>query len=108
MRSPGVGRETLRRHADDVLNLKKQGGVESHARMTVISMEATEHDEGTPTVAEASELERVKLRREHDMHRRIMADFDNYRRRVDRERENADSSGTREGIGEMAGVEMNM
>jgi molecular chaperone GrpE len=61
-------------------------------------METTEHDGGTTTGAEGSEPERLKeqLRREHEMHLRTLADFDNYRRRVERERENAASSGTRE------------
>jgi molecular chaperone GrpE len=48
--------------------------------------------------AEASEIERLKeeVRREHEMYLRALADFDNYRRRVDRERASAARSGKRE------------
>src|SRR5258708_29326403 len=43
------------------------------------------------TGTEPSELERMKkeLDHEHDMYLRSLADFDNYRRRVERDRENA-------------------
>jgi molecular chaperone GrpE len=46
----------------------------------------------------ASEIERLKdeLRREHEMYLRALADFDNYRRRVERERATAAQSGKRE------------
>ncbi|HEY7547589.1 MAG TPA: nucleotide exchange factor GrpE [Blastocatellia bacterium] len=57
----------------------------------------TKNDEITPG-AEAAGIERLKdeLRREHDMYLRAIADFDNYRRRVERERESAARSGKRE------------
>lgn len=47
---------------------------------------------------EPSEIERLKeeLRREHDMYLRALADYDNYRRRVERERATAARSGKRE------------
>jgi molecular chaperone GrpE len=46
---------------------------------------------------EASEIERLReqVRREHDMYLRALADFDNYRRRVERDRETATHSGKR-------------
>jgi molecular chaperone GrpE len=45
-----------------------------------------------------SEIERLKedVRREHDMYLRALADFDNYRRRVERERASAARSGKRD------------
>src|SRR5687767_10054393 len=45
-----------------------------------------------------SELARLQeeLRREHDMYLRALADFDNYRRRVERDRSSAARSGTRD------------
>jgi molecular chaperone GrpE len=48
--------------------------------------------------AGVAEIERLKeeVRREHDMYLRALADFDNYRRRVDRERGSAARSGKRE------------
>ena len=50
-------------------------------------MEITENNKGIAPDTEA-ELERLKeeLRREHEMCLRALADFDNYRRRIDRER----------------------
>jgi len=47
---------------------------------------------------EQSEVERLKeeLRREHEMYLRALADFDNYRKRVERERATAARKGTRE------------
>jgi molecular chaperone GrpE len=61
-------------------------------------MEAT-RTEGTAANA-ASEIERLKeeVRREHDMYLRALADHDNYRRRVERERSSAARSGKREVI----------
>jgi molecular chaperone GrpE len=46
---------------------------------------------------EASEIERLReeARREHEMYMRALADFDNYRRRVERDRETATQSGKR-------------
>ena len=45
-----------------------------------------------------SEIERLKeeVRREHDMYLRALADYDNYRRRIERERATAARSGKRE------------
>jgi molecular chaperone GrpE len=47
---------------------------------------------------DASEVERLKeeVRREHEMYLRALADFDNYRRRVERERTSAARSGKRD------------
>ena len=47
---------------------------------------------------EPSEIERLKeeVRREHDMYLRALADYDNYRRRIERERATAARSGKRE------------
>src|SRR5882724_937522 len=46
---------------------------------------------------EAPELERLRdeVRREHEMYLRALADFDNYRRRVERDRASATESGKR-------------
>jgi len=58
-----------------------------------------------PTNAEPAEIERLKaenaqlkeeLRREHDIYLRNLADFDNYRRRIERERASAALAGKRE------------
>src|SRR5918992_3846027 len=60
-------------------------------------MEAT--DQNKKSTAEApAEIERLKeeLRREHDMYLRALADFENYRRRVERERSGASHIGKRE------------
>ena len=48
--------------------------------------------------AAQAEIERLKqaLSREHDMHLRTLADFDNYRKRVQRERESAAQAGKRQ------------
>lgn len=50
------------------------------------------------TDAESPEISQIKqeLRREHDMHMRALADFDNYRRRVERERESEARRGKRD------------
>ena len=58
------------------------------------------NDEGRKAADESAEVERLKeeLRREHDMLLRSLADFDNYRRRVDRDRGTAARSGKREVI----------
>ena len=47
--------------------------------------------------AEASEIERLRgeVQREHEMYLRALADFDNYRRRVEKERLSAIESGKR-------------
>jgi molecular chaperone GrpE len=49
------------------------------------------------TAGEAPEVERLRgdVQREHDMYLRALADFDNYRRRVDRDRASATESGNR-------------
>jgi len=61
-------------------------------------MEATEQNQTRTTVEPPAEIERLKedLAREHDMYLRALADFDNYRKRVERERDAAARSGKRE------------
>lgn len=61
-------------------------------------MEATDQNKNRMTGDELSEIERLKeeLRREHEMYLRALADFDNFRRRVERERSTAARSGKRE------------
>ena len=61
-------------------------------------MEATKKNNQTMTGDEPSEIERLKeeVRREHDMYLRALADYDNYRRRIERERATAARSGKRE------------
>jgi molecular chaperone GrpE len=62
-------------------------------------MEATEQNENRDTAVEPSaEIERLRqeLAREHDMYLRSLADFDNYRRRVERDRATAGRAGKRE------------
>jgi molecular chaperone GrpE len=56
-------------------------------------MGATDASHGV-SAEEAPEVERLRgeLAREHDMHVRALADFENYRRRVDRDRESATQS----------------
>ena len=51
-----------------------------------------------PVGAESTENGRFKaeLSREHDLYLRALADFDNYRRRVERERAESDHAGKRE------------
>jgi molecular chaperone GrpE len=63
-------------------------------------MEAKEPDTNQSTANDASEIERLKgeVQREHDMYLRALADHDNYRRRVERERSSAAQSGKREVI----------
>ena len=60
-------------------------------------MEPTQENSGV-TRAELSDIERLKeeLRHEHEMYLRALADFDNYRRRVEREQTRAARSGKRE------------
>jgi molecular chaperone GrpE len=69
-------------------------------------MEATEHGKNRNPGDGSGEIERLKeeLRREHDMYLRALADFDNYRRRVERERASAARSGKREMILSLLGV----
>ena len=61
-------------------------------------MEATKKNNETMTGDEPSEIERLKeeVRREHDMYLRALADYDNYRRRIERERTTAARSGKRD------------
>jgi molecular chaperone GrpE len=61
-------------------------------------MEATKKDNDIMTSAEPSEVERLKeeVGREHEMYLRALADFDNYRRRVERESVDAARGGKRE------------
>jgi molecular chaperone GrpE len=61
-------------------------------------MEATKKNNETMTGDGLSEIERLKeeLRREHDMYLRALADYDNYRRRIERERATAARSGKRD------------
>lgn len=63
-----------------------------------MTTKATERNDETTNEAGDVEVERLKedLRREHDMYLRALADFDNYRRRVERERASAARSGKRE------------
>jgi len=61
-------------------------------------MEATDQNKNAKAGDSPSEIERLKedLRREHDMYLRALADYDNYRRRIEREHATADRSGKRE------------
>jgi len=69
-------------------------------------MEATDRNKNRPSADSPGEIERLKeeLRREHDMYLRALADFENYRRRVERERSTAALSGKREIILSLLGV----
>ena len=51
-----------------------------------------------PSSATQAEIERLKqeLSRAHDMHRRALADFDNYRKRVQREQDSTAPAGKRQ------------
>ena len=51
-------------------------------------MQATNQEKSGSPGAETAEVARLteELRREHDMHLRALADFDNYRKRVERDR----------------------
>ena len=61
-------------------------------------MEPTAKNQESTNDNAASETERLKeeLRREHEMYLRALADFDNYRRRVERERTSAARRGKRD------------
>jgi molecular chaperone GrpE len=61
-------------------------------------MDSTTKTTKSPPGSEPAETERLKeeLHREHEMYLRALADFDNYRRRVERERATAARSGKRE------------
>lgn len=66
--------------------------------MILRTMEATQYDAGPTTSGERPEIERLKeqLRQEHDMYLRALADFENYRKRVESERSSAAQRGKRE------------
>ena len=61
-------------------------------------MEATEQNKNSTTADAPAETERLKeeLTREHDMYLRALADFENYRRRVERDRSTVTRAGKRE------------
>jgi molecular chaperone GrpE len=61
-------------------------------------MEATDQEKNRATGEDSSEIERLKqeLQREHELYLRALADYDNYRRRTERERSLAARSGKRE------------
>ena len=63
-------------------------------------MEATDENKNRTPGEEPSEIARLQeeLRREHDMYLRALADFENYRRRVERDRSTAARSGKRDVI----------
>ena len=68
-------------------------------------MEAPDHENATANeeraeIESAAEVQRLKeeLRREHDTLLRALADFDNYRRRIERDRAGAARSGKRDVI----------
>jgi molecular chaperone GrpE len=69
-------------------------------------MEATDRNQNRPSADGPEEIERLKeeLRREHDLYLRALADFENYRKRVDRDRASAARSGKREIILAMLNV----
>jgi molecular chaperone GrpE len=55
-------------------------------------------EERVPATAEADEIEelRTELRRKDDLYLRALADFDNYRKRIERDQANSIRSGKRE------------
>jgi molecular chaperone GrpE len=61
-------------------------------------MEAAQYDGGITTGTESPEIEQLKeqLRQEHEMYLRALADFENYRKRVESERTSAAQRGKRE------------
>lgn len=61
-------------------------------------MEATQHNAGPTISGERPEIERLKeqLRQEHEMYLRALADFENYRKRVESESRSAAQKGKRE------------
>jgi molecular chaperone GrpE len=61
-------------------------------------MEATDQNKNPTTADAPAETERLKeeLTREHDMYLRALADFENYRRRVERDRSTVTRAGKRE------------
>jgi molecular chaperone GrpE len=82
--------------------MKNSRPEQNHAARTVSARLNEEHDQADEL---RSEIERMKeeierlnheLRREHEMYVRNLADFDNYRRRVERERAQSAQVGKRE------------
>ena len=61
-------------------------------------MSQAEQNTGEPASTERAEVERLQdeLSREHNLYLRALADFENYRRRVERERENTAKRDKRE------------
>ena len=61
-------------------------------------MEPQAHDNGVPPPDAAAEIQRLKeeLRRKDNMHLRALADFENYRKRVERDQASAVRAGKRE------------
>lgn len=61
-------------------------------------MEAADRNKNRPASEPSEEVERLKeeLRHEHDMYLRALADFENYRRRVERDRSTEARSGKRD------------
>jgi molecular chaperone GrpE len=61
-------------------------------------MEAPQHDAGPTISGERPEIERLKeqLRQEHEMYLRALADFENYRKRVESESRSSAQRGKRE------------
>jgi molecular chaperone GrpE len=61
-------------------------------------MNNTDPNENSAAADAPAEIDQVKqeLAREHDLYLRALADFDNYRKRVERERASATRSGKRE------------
>ena len=61
-------------------------------------METADQEKNRTTANDSTEIEQLKqeLQREHEMYLRALADYDNYRRRVERERSAAARSGKRE------------
>jgi molecular chaperone GrpE len=61
-------------------------------------METTRENQEAVAADASTEIERLRqeVAREHDMYLRALADFDNYRRRVDRDRATAGRAGKRE------------
>ncbi|HEV8711644.1 MAG TPA: nucleotide exchange factor GrpE [Candidatus Binatia bacterium] len=66
-----------------------------------------EQNTGETASAERAEIERLKgeLSQEHDLYLRALADFENYRRRVERERETAAKRAKRVSEGEIEDVQ---
>ena len=65
--------------------------------MSVTNMEVTENKTENTTRTETAEPElREELQRAQDMYLRSLADFDNYRRRVERDRASAAQAGKRD------------